>query len=300
MLLRQMKFFVAVVECQSFSEAAEQCFISQSAISQQIKALEENLEVQLIHRTNRHFSLTPAGIFFYEKSKKIIQEAEDVKLHIQQMSYNKKHSIRIGWLRGYNTSCIFSVIDELLKDDKELNLDVYYGNHDELFEKLKNKELDLVFNTTRSILEEHYFNHEAIFEHPALVVIAKNSELAQQSYIEAVELNNSTCVLIAGQDVAESEKNFYKSLLNFSGNFITTSVIASAVTSVIKNKGFMPNYFGNDAYHFYRDIITLLPVYIKNQPLCIKYSVFWNTEAETPILKHVREQLVHRIQSFLN
>lgn len=40
MLLRQMQYFVSVVECNSFTEAAERCFVSQSAISQQIKALE--------------------------------------------------------------------------------------------------------------------------------------------------------------------------------------------------------------------------------------------------------------------
>ena len=43
MLLRQMKYFTAVVECGSFTEAAEECFISQSAVSQQIQALENDL-----------------------------------------------------------------------------------------------------------------------------------------------------------------------------------------------------------------------------------------------------------------
>ena len=45
-----MKYFTAVVECGSFTEAAEQCYISQSAISQQIRALEKELGVELIHR----------------------------------------------------------------------------------------------------------------------------------------------------------------------------------------------------------------------------------------------------------
>ena len=42
MLFRQMKYFTAVVDCNSFTEAAEQCYISQSAISQQIRALEKD------------------------------------------------------------------------------------------------------------------------------------------------------------------------------------------------------------------------------------------------------------------
>lgn len=45
MLLKQMKYFISVVECNSFTEAAQQCFISQSAISQQMKVLEDELDV---------------------------------------------------------------------------------------------------------------------------------------------------------------------------------------------------------------------------------------------------------------
>lgn len=60
-MLKQIQYFQAVVRCDSFTEAAEECFISQSAISQQIRALEEKLGVQLLERKNRKFSLTPAG-----------------------------------------------------------------------------------------------------------------------------------------------------------------------------------------------------------------------------------------------
>ena len=63
MLLRQMKYFVAVVECSSFTEAAEQCYISQSAISQQIQSLERELGVELIRRQNRHFTITPCLLY---------------------------------------------------------------------------------------------------------------------------------------------------------------------------------------------------------------------------------------------
>lgn len=53
MLLRQIKYFVAIVDCNSFTEAAEECFISQSAISQQINALESELGVKLTKRDGR-------------------------------------------------------------------------------------------------------------------------------------------------------------------------------------------------------------------------------------------------------
>ena len=56
-----MKYFQAVVHNNSFSKAAEECHISQSAISQQIQALERELGFHLLKRKNRKFILTSAG-----------------------------------------------------------------------------------------------------------------------------------------------------------------------------------------------------------------------------------------------
>ena len=79
MLLKQMKYFITVVDLHSFTEAAEQCFISQSAISQQIKALEKELGVRLFERSKRQFSLTTAGEYFYRHGKVLLDEIEDFK-----------------------------------------------------------------------------------------------------------------------------------------------------------------------------------------------------------------------------
>lgn len=72
-MLRRIKYFQAVVRCHSFTEAAEECFVSQSAISQQVRSLERELGVTLLDRENRHFSLTPAGEFFYQKSLQLTE-----------------------------------------------------------------------------------------------------------------------------------------------------------------------------------------------------------------------------------
>lgn len=54
MLLRQMQYFIKVKETNSFTEAAEQLFVSQPAVSQQIRSLEQELGVELIHRENHY------------------------------------------------------------------------------------------------------------------------------------------------------------------------------------------------------------------------------------------------------
>lgn len=79
MLLRQMLYFTAIVECGSFTGAAGRCYISQSAVSQQIQALEAELGVQLLRREKRHISLTEAGEFFYRHSRRILEETEALR-----------------------------------------------------------------------------------------------------------------------------------------------------------------------------------------------------------------------------
>lgn len=63
-MLKQLKYFQSVVRLGSFSAAAEENFISQSAISQQVQSLERELGFALLVRKNRSFSLTPVGEYF--------------------------------------------------------------------------------------------------------------------------------------------------------------------------------------------------------------------------------------------
>lgn len=79
MLLRQIKYFVIVVDTGSFTEAAEECFISQPAISQQILSLEKELGVQLLVRSTRRFTLTEPGKYLYSHGKKLLGETEKLK-----------------------------------------------------------------------------------------------------------------------------------------------------------------------------------------------------------------------------
>lgn len=132
MLLRQMKYFVSVVECNSFTEAAEQCYISQSAISQQIQALEKELGVQLIHRENRKFSLTPAGEYFYGRSKDIIEDIENLRWETIRIGQDDELRLRIGYLRSYSGQELHQAVAEFSQLYPEVSISIVNGTHEEL------------------------------------------------------------------------------------------------------------------------------------------------------------------------
>ena len=84
-MLRQIQYFQAVVRNDSFSRAAEECHISQSAISQQVQALERELGFLLLERKNRKFTLTPAGEYYIACVEQVMQIEREMESHFSAM-----------------------------------------------------------------------------------------------------------------------------------------------------------------------------------------------------------------------
>ena len=82
--LRQLQFFNALVRRNSFSGAAEECFVSQSTLSSAIKELEAQLQCQLVDRSSRNFGLTPAGEEVYQRAQRILADAEDMARAVEE------------------------------------------------------------------------------------------------------------------------------------------------------------------------------------------------------------------------
>ena len=72
MTIAQVLYVLEIADCRSISAAAERQFISQSALSQQIRALEKQLKVELFRHTRRQVILTPAGQEFYPQAKQVL------------------------------------------------------------------------------------------------------------------------------------------------------------------------------------------------------------------------------------
>lgn len=110
MLLRQIQYFMAVVDCGSFTDAAERCYISQSAVSQQVQALEKELGASLLIREKRRFSLTPAGEYFYMRCKGLLKEVDDICYETSRIGRDAESVLRIGYLRCYSGQELYQAV----------------------------------------------------------------------------------------------------------------------------------------------------------------------------------------------
>jgi DNA-binding transcriptional LysR family regulator len=110
MNLQQIEYFLALADELHFWKTSEKVFITQSALSRHIKALEGELGVQLFERDKRNVKLTDAGEFLRDELGRILTDFESVTRHARQIAAGEVGTIRIG----HPASITFSVLPEML------------------------------------------------------------------------------------------------------------------------------------------------------------------------------------------
>ena len=276
MLFRQMKYFISVVECNSFTEAVEQCYISQSAISQQIRSLEKELGVELIHRENRRFTLTPAGEYFYEQSKGILNEVEDIRRETFRIGKDKEMELKIGYLRCYSGQELHQAVAEFSRLYPEVSIHIVNGTHEELYDLLRFGGADLVLTDQRRAFSDKYANFQ-LLKCGCYAELSVRSPLAEQESVTMEELKRQACILISSREQQNIEEDYYKNTLGFGGRFLFAENMEEGRLMVAGNRGFLP----------VERVGTLppcgtgvkrLPVMEQGQQLKRNYCLFWVKE----------------------
>src|SRR5260370_32055135 len=98
MEIHRLRYFVAVAQTQSFSRAAERCFVSQPSLSQQISKLEKSLSQRLFDRLGRRVVLTDAGRLLLERAEAILAAVEDTERLLRDRDSVEGGRLTIGVL----------------------------------------------------------------------------------------------------------------------------------------------------------------------------------------------------------
>lgn len=275
-MLRQIKYFQAVVRNNSFSEAAESCHISQSAISQQIKALENELGFKLLERKNRKFTLTPAGEHFYKKSLILIADYGQLCSEAAKIANGNEAVLKIGYLRSYISKEVQLALEDFSAKYPGVSVQLMYGNHEELFNLIRSGEADLVLNDQRRAFSDEYVN----------LILATNSmyiEISQRNTISALpsvttqELKNIPCILVASKDQQIIEQEYYQTVIGLQGEFVYAENLEEARLRIISGQGFMP-VEGNAQPVNFGTSICRIPLFRGNRQITRNYCLFWKKD----------------------
>ena len=276
MLFRQMKYFTAVVDCSSFTEAAEQCYISQSAISQQIRALEKDLGVELIRRENRRFSLTPAGEYFYEQSKGMLEEVEKIRRETVRIGQEDEQQLRIGYLSCYSGLELRQAVAGFSQDYPEVSISIVNGTHEELYDLLRFGGADLVLTDQRRAFSDRYANYE-LERCGCCAEISVRSPLSSREAVKLEELKRTPCILISSREQREAEKEYYRNTLGFGGRFLFAESLEEGRLMVAGNRGFLP-VESMGTHPPAGGAVRRLPIVQGGEPFRRNYCLFWIKE----------------------
>lgn len=120
MNLDQLRIFMEVSELGSFQKVAQAHYVSQRAVSRQMKRLEDELNVKLFTRGKNQVTLTTAGGFFKERCQVILRMINDTNQAVQHFDERSRHRLTIGYFSPFDTLLLRDLIFEL-----DANIDVF-------------------------------------------------------------------------------------------------------------------------------------------------------------------------------
>ena len=135
MNLEKIKCFVDIVKYNSFTKAAQENYITQAAISQQIASMEAELGFPLFVRSKRGFTVTDSGKSFYESSLRLLALYSRSLSRARCIAHNLSGYISLGIWPGLDTTHTYCVIQRLLQAYPSMQITIRPGTPTELFHK---------------------------------------------------------------------------------------------------------------------------------------------------------------------
>lgn len=208
MFERKILIFMAVVECGSFSAAGKALFMSQSAVSQQINNLEEELGVQLFDRNHYRPKLTDAGQFYYQEVKRLKNDYVRIVTYMQNRT--QKH-ITIGYTTFYTNRLACEFVDKYASQIAHRVEFKYYDLGHER-EVLENHDVDMVFGLIEEFKNDDSILYKELYTGQLCLIVSEKHPYASKENIDIHLLKNAPMIIMSPEAVGHYYRYFLKGL----------------------------------------------------------------------------------------
>jgi LysR family transcriptional regulator, transcriptional activator of the cysJI operon len=140
---QQLTTFCTVISEGSMTAAADKLFLTQPAVSQQIRNLEDELKVNLLERGVRRIKTTLQGQLLYDYAKRILNLTQQAEVAIQTMSQELSGDLKIGTQNSVGLFLISPIVGLFLKHNSNLNIKLLYGDVESTIQKMNSGEVDI-------------------------------------------------------------------------------------------------------------------------------------------------------------
>jgi DNA-binding transcriptional LysR family regulator len=186
----QLTYFLAAAQTQNFRKAAELCLVAQSALSRQIAALEDELEVTLFTRHKKRVVLTPEGQEFARYVRNAMEQLQEGQQWLTELQAGQRGMIRMGCIESLATALLPALFASFHQHYPHVRLKVRVNHTDELITQVEQGEIELGL-----ILDPHMQSEllivKELFRQPLHLLISTQHPLAQ-AQTPAVTLQHVT------------------------------------------------------------------------------------------------------------
>lgn len=290
MNLNQLRYFISVAESGSFTKAAMNHYISQTAITQQIHALEEKVGTKLLDRNSRPVSLTAAGRVFLKEAREILGKMDAALWKTREASTGLEGELRIGYTKGYEHSDLPKYLRSFHHEYPNVRISCFRCDTDMLAAGLINGTYDVIFTwDSTNLRQEESLQLQLAQQVPLCVALYANHPLADRKELTRKELKNETILFMSPSGTGDSFGDaFYLQLYQQAGYqpniLLRSNDMESILMMVAAEEGvsIVPAY--SHPWNIGTENIVFLPLCGEGETEEI--LIVWRKNDSNPALKH--------------
>lgn len=245
MELRQLRHFVAVVECGNLSHAAEKVNISQPALTRSIMTLEHLMRARLLDRKPRGVVTTTSGELFYQHAKLILNECSRASDEVRGLETGSLGRVNIGIGAMFAGYIIDDVASRLTATFPKLQVSITEGFYEELIDQLQDGRIDAIFTNFPAGRSGENLTFEPLLTVTAVTVVSAKHPLARKRKVSTADLLGANWAMVNQPHVAGSfDQMFAKNGLALPASTIRTNSLGLIKSLVLRRSfvSFLPEH----------------------------------------------------------
>lgn len=191
--LRQLRSFIYVAQHKSFTKAAKLLYMTQPAVSAQIKSLEERLDVQLMERNDKKVVLTQAGEIFLGEAERVLQAYERILESLDELKGLKRGYIKIAASTIPGEYILPKFIGFFKQKFPQVNIELMITDTEQVVQCLKERSVDL--GITGAKVKSDIIKYEPLLEDELIIVAPCDSKLATKKNPSIEDLKGEQFIL---------------------------------------------------------------------------------------------------------
>ncbi|MBD2862258.1 LysR family transcriptional regulator [Paenibacillus oceani] len=190
--IRQLRYFIAIVEEGRISAAAEKLHMSQPPLSQQLKAMEEELGLQLVERSGKNFEVTEAGKSLYKYALQLTQLMEEAKTEVKEVGKGVNGKLKIG-INTFSVAGLAGMLHRFQKQYPKVTYKIQQNESAHLCNLVKERSIELAI--IRLPLELSPFSVLHLFAEPFYFITCSQSAQWPGDEVSLADLGDVPLIL---------------------------------------------------------------------------------------------------------